>query len=154
MKKIMGVFMILSAVAFANSQANSVELTIPVTLQVVDGVALNRSGDIDFGDVIIDAGEEVSDPVTITARKPAGATDTTVTISAPKYVTLDSGDESITSYTNFTGDVRDEGDTVSVELTFGAGNEVSVDLKSKLNLTGYETVAEYTGRITLTATTI
>ena len=48
MKKIMGVFMILSAVAFANSQDSGAELTIPVTLQVVDGVALNRSGDIDL----------------------------------------------------------------------------------------------------------
>lgn len=154
MKKVMGVFMILSAVAFANSQDSGAELTIPVTLQVVDGVALNRSGDIDFGDVIIDAGEEVSDPVTITAKKPTGAGDTAVTISAPKYVTLDSGDKTIMSYTNFTGNVTDEGDTISVELPFDAGDEVSVELNSILQLTGHETAAEYTGHITLTATTI
>lgn len=152
MKKIFVLLMMVTSISFAASNPDA-SLDLDVSLKVVSGIIINKSGDIDFGNVITKTGEVESDPMTLTVDKPSTDTATTVTISADEVVTLSSSEAGdIVATIGFTNGTI-TGDKATFDASF-SGDVATAEMKAILKLQGNEAAAEYTGAVTVTATTI
>lgn len=160
MKKILSTLMILAAFTTANAAvSDATQLIINARLDIVDGLKLNRSGDIDFGDVAILNGETESDPITLTVTRSTTDSMEEIKVSIPRTIQLTGTKTSktISAYPIFedASGVVESGTDFEKTIQAAIGEtDVTADIKVKMPLNGYETADEYAGTFSVTATII
>lgn len=157
MKKILCTLMIVVSFVTANAVEGDAQVTIPIKLQVVDGLKLNKSGDIDFGDVVINKGEVVSDPITLTATRSDSTAQAEIEIKFPKTLELTGQDSNnkidvFPVFSNANGVEEDENNIIKKIDIAADADEATADIQAKMMLKGYETADDYEGTLEVTAT--
>lgn len=149
--------LILAALSLASlAYAAPVTDTVGVDFIISDSLTINASStNIDFGDVVVEAGEVQSSQVTLTVS--GNDTTSLVSLSVDSMITLSSDTATLKFISDFSGadgTTSDNGNTLvwTANNAFAApGDEWVVDFGGKFNLLGTEASGEYKGTATITA---
>lgn len=136
------------------SMADTVTVDVPISVLVVSGLKMEKSGDINFGVIGIQEGVYESNEVEISVIDPAGSS-SEVEITMPRSIELNSpnGKSLVVDTVFVDGGETISGDNIKKSINLSSG-EGSLDIRVDMPLKGFETLGTYNGVIDITSTII